>query len=641
MTTISLQGNTQLTYSLLVPDSIMANDGFTMKLIASNPGAPVVCKSITIAFPEGALSTDLMAGGAAISTQPQSGWSFEVKGAAVTFTAPNAGVRVGQALAFSVDTFANATPGTAEVTLTETCIDGQGGSQQGTGVFCLTKLNPPLLAYQLEVEPDPLWAGNSATLSLTASNAGDDAITCQSIQLTLPVGTDATDLIAGIDGISTEQPLGWTAQVDKGGVVTFRAPAGGAAIMQTSLRFALSISVNDELGTSSLALCEAASDDGSASQTGFRSFELDKFPAGFSLSDLQTVPFDKTDVDYDTPARLNWSATGAGVSCLLEYKPSDDDNRTVRVTVPNTPAGGSYTTENLTRERQVDFTLSALVRVLGRDDPLIRQARCPVTVDTLPVPTIWAEPTQTGLNGLVRLRWNAPNADHCLFGDGTRLEPSGQRYILMTKTKSLYITAVAPDGRTKQNFANVTVDPSIQATEAGHVATGAPGEAGRDTEINPFSARIYPGTPGTNGGDVNLTLSLPPLDTTGSAARVTPVTVTGGTGGAGGNALGFTQPSGLNGGAGGNVVVNLNFDPLLGPPAQYLIVIKGGPGGTGGQVGGNEGAAGWAYAYVEGQCLDLARGGLSTLPAPAPPPSPPPNPAPGPDSDPWDDPDGF
>ena len=478
-----------------------------------------------------------------------------------------------------------------------------------------------LLAYALQLEPDQLQAGAPAVLVLVASNALDDPITCARIILTLPVGTGSSDLIDGSASVEASPPAGWS--VDRnGGAIAFVAPGGGATVEGKGLVFRIATTVNDEPGLARIALDETASAPGLPEQDRSAAFPAGKFPADFSLGDLTPVPAGRTDYGYGDTADLAWVATGEGVSCRLDYQPSDQ-GPAVSVPVPNVPDGGFFQTKPLTRFGSVTFTLTASVPVPGSDDPLTAVRQLTVSVESLAI-DVAVEPPRVGPRGLARLRWSAANADHCLFDDGTRVETSGVRYFLAAATRSFTVTAVAADGRTKQAMAEIMLDPSIQATEAGYVQTGATGSPGHDYDEEPDPAggvdgegtpTYYPAAPGGNGESLDFALSLPPLDTTGSAARVIPISFAGGTGGPGGSGpMPSMGPSGLaaNGGPGGDVSVTLAFDPSLGLPAQYLVSITGGTGGTGGYPDAAQGSSGSAQATVDGQVLPLAGGGLSS-----------------------------
>jgi hypothetical protein len=461
----------------------------------------------------------------------------------------------------------------------------------------------PLLTYGLEVKPDPLQAGSRAEMILVMSNASGDTIACRSIQLSFPVGTDATDLTDGAPVATTPAP-DWTVSPDTGsGVVTFTAPGGSAEIGGDGLVFSIVTAANAQPGTATVTLVETASDADDPLLQRSGTFAVDKFPVDFSLSDLTPVPVDKLEFAYGQPAHLNWTAIGAGVTCTLDYQPAEAGTP-ISIPVPNIPKGGSFQSEALTRSEGVTFTLTAKVHVLGQDDPLVQQSQLTVTVETMSI-AVAALPPRVGVNGLVMLQWDAPNADHCLFEDGTVLATSGTRYAVVAASQTYTVTAVGAGGRELVGLAAVTVDPSIQPTSGDWSAysyTAPAGKAGAD-------GYYWTGWGGDGGpgSDAVSSMTLPPLDETGNATRVIPVTVTGGAGGAGGYGH-AAQPG--NGGRGGNVSFTATLDPSLGPPAQYVIFLRPGSGGPGGQGGtgtpGITGSPGTSVsATIDGQVLHL------------------------------------
>jgi hypothetical protein len=461
----------------------------------------------------------------------------------------------------------------------------------------------PLLTYELLTVPDPLQAGGPARFKLGVSYGGDDAVTCVSIQLTLPVGDDASDLIDGSAGIETQPPEGWTPTID-GGSVTFTAPDGGVLVEEQGLTFVLATTANAQPGTATVAVTETCSDNGGLVAPRSGSLIVDKFPVDFSLSQLLTVPPDTgNDVPYASPAMLDWLATGDGVSCTLLYHPANG-NAQVNVSVPNVAPGGGYASQKLTRANGVAFTLLAQVSVLGRDDPLIVARQLFVTVDS-PTLDVGVVPPKVGVNGLVALQWTAANVDHCTLQDGTLLSSSGTAYFVVKEDQTFTVSAFDADGyMLLQQQKTVHVDSSISPNEAGQSLTGATGPNGEDGW-----EYVLNGQDGDAGGDAVLTIALAPLDATGSTAHVVPISVTGGTGGAGG--AGSQWATGAsNGGPGGNAVLTATFDATLSPEAQYIVTLTGGAGGSGGQstlqsngqiVHGATGGTGAASATIGGQ----------------------------------------
>ena len=466
-----------------------------------------------------------------------------------------------------------------------------------TEILTPTAGGGPLLTYGLEVNPDPLQAGSRAEMILVMSNASADTIACRSIQLTFPVGTDATDLADGAP-VAAKPPPGWTVNTDtSGGIVTFTAPGGSAEIGGDGLVFAIVTTANAEPGTATVTLVETASDSDDPPRQRSGTFAVDKFPADFSLGDLTSVPVDKLDIAYGQPAQLNWTAIGAGVTCKLDYQPAES-GAPISIDVPNIPDGGSFQTGPLTRSEGVTFTLTAKVHILDQDNPLVRQSQLTLTVEALSL-TMSVLPAAIGPNGLTLLQWHAPNANHCTLDDGSILPPSGARYIVLRSTHLFTVAAVSADGQVREQQATVTVDPSIVATEPGHVLNGLPGAPGQ----------LFGGV-GGHGGNADLKICLPPLFVAGNPGRVIPILLTGGDGGAGGTGGPFNTPGSApgSGGAGGDAILTASWDSSLLPPAQYLVTLIPGDGGNAGvswirQAGGSPGAMGTASATIDGESV--------------------------------------
>jgi hypothetical protein len=442
--------------------------------------------------------------------------------------------------------------------------------------------NPTLLTYALGVAPQPVQASDPMIFTLTVSNATDNIITCTEIQLLLPVGTDTTDLIEAGVTVDVGPQAEWQVGA-AGGIVTLTAPAGGAVIEGDQLVFTIATTVNATPGTAIVTLAETAASGSAQSQTGEACWTVDKFPDDFSLSSLDTEPPGHYDIAYGATAELMWTATGAGVTCMLDYQPAED-GAPVSQPVGN---AGPLVTQPLTRPEGVIFTVTASVHVLGQDEPLIAQSQLSVSVEALSL-AVEVEPPVVGVGGLVRLRWDAANADHCVLDDGSILPAKGFRYFIVDQGRQFTVTAFAADGSDKQTQLSVEVDPTIQPTEAGYVISGAPGGAGAPGTNSDQWEYTTGGGGGGTGGDGVLQQSLPVLDKAGRA-RVIPITITGGTGGPGGAGGAYTVEQEVYGygdsgpgGPGGDAVLDVTLvqpDPV---PAQYIISLVPGQGGQGG-----------------------------------------------------------
>ncbi|MCW3848873.1 hypothetical protein OF829_16675 [Sphingomonas sp. LB-2] len=500
-------------------------------------------------------------------------------------------------------------------------------------------LQPPLLDYAFTAQPNPLQVNTPAWLTLAVDNNSGREVTCQQIVVTFPRGTNAGDLIAATDIVVTPAP-GWTYATD-GGTVTLFAPGGAADVKGSGLTFMFAVTINGQVGESTVDIQENASGGTNPLSPRMMSCPVSKFPVVFSLTPLMPVPLDDIDVLYGMPGTLNWIATGEGVTCTLAYQPADSGSP-LSATVPNIPGTGGFQTEALTRTGDVPFLLTATQTVPGQDQPLVLESTLTLSVETLSLSLV-VQPATVGVGGLAQVTWNAPNADHCLADDGQQLPASGTAYVILQATRLFTITAVGANGQTVQQQKTIQVSPAIVPNQAGYSVTGTPGATGttgQNATITPnmspayqpqvlgynltmgsisaylendgsgaqvvtINNQTYPveaeqytafaalgaGGTGGPGGTGTLTATVPPLDSSDQPQQVIQIAVTGGTGGTGGQP-GSLQASayvfGMNGGdggPGGNAVVELTVDPSL-PPAQYIIAIAGGAGGPGAPSGG-------------------------------------------------------
>jgi hypothetical protein len=443
-----------------------------------------------------------------------------------------------------------------------------------------------LLTYALYVDPDPLVVNAAATLTLVVSNSSRQAITCTSIQVTLPVGTNAKDLIASGAGMQTQVPTGWNAATNNG-VITLTPSGDAGKIAGQGISFLIATTTNGETGTATITVSETASSPSQPSAARTATIPVAKFPTQFRLGDLTVTEPENHDVPAGGTATLMWIGQGDGVTYTMDYQPADA-GKPVSDPVGST---GPYTSQPLTRSGGVTFTLTASVAVPGQDQPLIAQRQQTVSVETLSL-HFEAAPTTVGRNGLVRFEWNAPNAASCrLDPDGVTLPTSGKYYVIVRDSRTYTMNAFPAQGEAIQQQVTITVDPGIVQTEAGFVVTGKQG--GKGAQGNPdASDGIGMGGTGGRGEDAVLQQSIPPLDPSSRPARVIPISVSGGKGGTGGDGgmtymtdpfLSGEQSGPGYGGLGGNAIVNVTLDGS-GTPAQYLFMVVPGPGGDTGQT---------------------------------------------------------
>jgi hypothetical protein len=446
-----------------------------------------------------------------------------------------------------------------------------------------------LLTYALQADPDPPRIGGAAGLTLIVSNMARHPITCTKIVLTIPVGTGARDLVADTTALQTTKLFGWNID-QSGGTITFHCEAG-AAIGDDGLSFGiLDLAINDQPGTAKLDIDETAARDGGQSQTGSTAIEVAKFPAEFHLGELTANP---VVVAGGGSTTLMWTGS-VDATYTIEYQPHDDG------TIVQQPVGavGPYAATDLRRGAGVIFTLTATTSQPGSDEPLVVQRQVAVEVDVLSL-QVAVEPPSVGPGGLVRLRWNAPNANHCVLDDGSVQPAVGSVYYVVSADREFTVLAYAPGGGSLQAQAAVTVETSIVPTEPGYSIVGAQGPVGgHGANGSGLWSDTSDGGPGGVGGDGILQQSLPPLDTIGHG-RVIPIQLTGGKGGTGGAGGIWTpwprqDPFGIRnsgqGGQGGRAVLDVTLDHQNATPAQYIVTMTPGPGGDGGpgQKGGTQ-----------------------------------------------------
>src|ERR1700674_55951 len=458
-----------------------------------------------------------------------------------------------------------------------------------------TSSSEALLTYSLLTEPDPLQVNGAGILTLVVSKSPQsthETITCTEIKVTLLQGKTAKELTTDASNIGTQVPSNFWGADNDGGVITLTPTGDAGKFGPAGISFVFSaFAVNSEPGATIVKIDETASSASNPSVTRTAQFLVPKLPTQFQLSDLTLIDPATPDVPYDGSATLMWTGAGDQVSYSLKSQPADDG------TVLSPPIGslGPYTAENLTRTGSVTFTLTAKVTVPGLDNPINIPRQLTVTIESLSLKAS-VLPTTVGPNGLVRLEWDAPNAASCrLDPEGTPLALHGVMWLPVPATRLFTFTAIPAKGRRAQQQLTVTVDPSIQPTEAGFKIIGAAGHTGREGYVSDpgYDSGGTPGFEGEAGGDAIVRGILPPLDVSPRPARVIPITLIGGKGGFGGGG-GYNEATsehygknfpGGNGGRGGDAILDVTLDAAAGPAAQYIVVMSAGKGERGGDPG--------------------------------------------------------
>jgi hypothetical protein len=247
-----------------------------------------------------------------------------------------------------------------------------------------------LLAYTLGTVPDPLQAGGQGTLELTVQNASHSVpVTLIELDVTLPLGTDATSLCASSKGIATVKPDDtWTVDHDEGSpVFKFCAPAGGVVLKGQSISLRLlDVAVNETPGTTAPVQVTAITGDSKDPVTETFSQPLEKFPAQFSLDDPTQDP--TTPIPWGGEVTLKWTGTADPAyppACTLDRSDSGGGTGWPQ---KGLGVSGSCDVTNLTPDGEfVLFTLTATMAVPGQSEPLVAQRQHTVTVEA-PAPKI-------------------------------------------------------------------------------------------------------------------------------------------------------------------------------------------------------------------------------------------------------------
>lgn len=287
-----------------------------------------------------------------------------------------------------------------------------------------------LLHYDITTTPFPLQAspasGNLyvAQLTIVGSNPTPSTpITLQGLIITLPVGTDGSDLTPDPTGIGPIPPTGWTlhsTETSPGSVKFIFYPAQGQGVVtDAGLSFILNnLEINQQPGTAEIEVMEG-SNDCQPPNCPTQDLMVTKFPNGWGQVFYWTSP-DPPIVPYDTGVTLNWSGP-AGATYTIEYY-------TPQTGVVNVPAAeqpalanvGQYPATSdppLQLTEDTTFYLSVVETI--NQQTYNAQQYVPVTIE-VPKPTIklfkgelqWANDSLA-----LFLQWDTENATNCTITD--------------------------------------------------------------------------------------------------------------------------------------------------------------------------------------------------------------------------------
>jgi hypothetical protein len=167
--------------------------------------------------------------------------------------------------------------------------------------------NTNLLAYGVSTEPDPVGISPGvATLNVVISNPGTSPISCEDLLIRYPAGPNATDLTDDPGMIHvTVSPATWQVTEQVEGQIRLkpnRAQDGQFTTQGLLVKLA-DIAVNPQVGTCVVEIQEHARSGSDDFQWRTNSYQLSKFPYGWSFSDFAP----KTAVvEHGNPAELTW-----------------------------------------------------------------------------------------------------------------------------------------------------------------------------------------------------------------------------------------------------------------------------------------------------------------------------------------------
>jgi hypothetical protein len=328
-----------------------------------------------------------------------------------------------------------------------------------------------LLNYAILPTPNPLQVGyRGASLILIVSPKGSAIVTCERIVLTMPIGTNAQNLTASAEGMTSETAPGWDATQDGGQFTLSPTRPGAEKIESNGIAFTFApLNVNKEVGTCTLLLSEVASMEGKPKVPRRGLIALPKFPAQFFVDPLTVDP---ASVPSGGSAAVIWKGSSATYS--LGY-----DNGQGRVEQPVANAG-SLLVPNLTRFPSVLFTLTVKHTAAGVDQPLVVQRQALVDVQSAK-PVIKSFFASVIDARKVKFSFETRNADSCrMTGIAQALNPNATTEAIDIN-HSRY-TLVAHDAHTRSDSEprSLTVRWRVAASvKVADRAMGPPPKLGR------------------------------------------------------------------------------------------------------------------------------------------------------------------
>lgn len=232
--------------------------------------------------------------------------------------------------------------------------DAQGKASAETPGAAAGPSRVTLLTYRLHPSPTPLQVSRPGSLQLAVNNRGTEAVTVESLEFAVAVGTpgvpDSASLTDADGEFRLEPPDGSWSFSDLGNG-RFRAvpTTSPAEITTQGLAFTIYVDqIGSVVGTTPLTITERAAHAGQTPEDRGMSVQVSKFPEGFMAGDLAAS---RTQVAFGETTTLSWEGSKADYSVWDGIK--------------ETRLGDVYTWTTEPLERTTTFTLVVRVQEGG------------------------------------------------------------------------------------------------------------------------------------------------------------------------------------------------------------------------------------------------------------------------------------
>lgn len=174
-----------------------------------------------------------------------------------------------------------------------------------------------LLTYRLHPSPTPLQVSKPGSLQLAVNNRGTEAVTVESLEFAVVVGTpgvlDSASLTDGNGEFGLEsEDRSWTFSDLGNGRFRAVPTTGPAEITTQGLAFTIYVGeIGSVVGTTPLTITERAAYTGQTPEDRGLSVQVSKFPEGFMAGDLFAS---RTQVAFGETTTLSWEGSAADYS---------------------------------------------------------------------------------------------------------------------------------------------------------------------------------------------------------------------------------------------------------------------------------------------------------------------------------------